>query len=63
MKELIEALKLRKKYNQMDFEDFVKEFEEFLGHELDKKDKDRFYYNGLHNTDFLLMNLPDNIEY
>jgi hypothetical protein len=53
MKELLEAIKVVRKYNKMDFKDFVAEYEKFLGNKLDQKVIDDFLYTGLNNLDFI----------
>jgi hypothetical protein len=50
---LIMALELRRKYNQMDFEDFIKEYEKFTNKKVPDKIKEDFKYTGLNNVDFL----------
>ena len=59
MKDLIAALKLRKKYNDMDFDEFAAKVEEFLGKEISEEDKDKFKFMGLNNIDFLMMHLDN----
>ncbi len=59
MKDLIWALEIRNKYNQMDLVDFVATFEEFTGQKVPLKDVDDFRLTGLNNIDFLLANWPE----
>lgn len=53
MKELKEAIAIKAKYNKMDLEDVVKEFEEYSGQEIPQEAIDRFKYVGLNHVDFL----------
>jgi hypothetical protein len=52
MKELLEAYEVRKKYNQMDLLDSIKEFEEYSNQKVPKEAIDDFKFCGLINTDF-----------
>lgn len=53
MKELILALELRRKYNQMSLREVVKEFEEYTGQKVPEKAIEDFKLVGLNNMDFL----------
>ncbi len=53
MKALLLAIELRRKYNQMDLDDVVKEFEEFTNQKVPKEAIDEFRFCGLNNVDFL----------
>ena len=53
MKALILALEIRKKYNQMDIRDVVKEFEEYTNQKVPEAAIRGFTYTGLNNVDFL----------
>lgn len=52
MEELFLALELRKKYNQMDIEDCVSEFESYTNQKVPKKAVYEFKFCGLNNVDF-----------
>ena len=51
MKDLILATEIRQKYNKMDLEDAVKEFEEYTGQEVSQKAIKAFEFCGLNNFD------------
>ncbi len=53
MKELIEAIKLRQKYNKMNFDEFILEYEDFTGEKVPEKVKNDWQFMGLNNVDFL----------
>lgn len=53
MKALLLAIELKRKYNQMDLEDVVKEFEEFTNQKVPQKAIEDFKFCGLNNVDFL----------
>ena len=53
MKELLLAIELQRKYNQMDFDDLVKEFEEYTGQKVPYKAIAKFKLCGLNQVDFL----------
>jgi len=55
MKDLKNALLTKKRYNQMEFSDFVILLENYIGKEIPQKEKDMFEYTGLMNTDFFQM--------
>jgi len=55
MEELKNAIKVREKYNQMDFDIFVVLLEKYIGKEIPKENKDHFRFTGLHNVDFFNM--------
>ena len=54
MNELIRALEIRRHYNQMDFYQFVKEYEEWSGEKIDIDELRDWNFMGLNNVDFLL---------
>ncbi len=53
MKKLIEALEIRKKYNQMPFDEFIKEYEEWSGEKVSEENKRIWDLSGLNNVDFV----------
>jgi len=53
MRDLLEAIKLRQKYNIMDFDKFIIEFENFTGEKVPQKAIDEWRFCGLNNVDFL----------
>jgi hypothetical protein len=53
MKALLLAIELKRKYNKMDLEDVVKEFEEYTNQKVPQKAIDDFKFIGLNNIDFL----------
>ena len=53
MKELIKALEIRKKYNQMPFDEFIKEYEEWSGETVSEENKRIWNLSGLNNVDFV----------
>ena len=53
MKEIVVALSVIKKYNQMDFEEFVKEFEEYSNQKIPQYLIDEFHFMGLNNIGFI----------
>ncbi len=53
MKALLLAIELKRKYNKMDLEDVVKEFEEFTNQKVPKEAIEEFKFCGLSNIDFL----------
>lgn len=57
MEKLIKALEIRKIYNQMPFDEFIKEFEEWSGKTVSEEDKKSWKFTGLNNVDFLLNTL------
>lgn len=57
MKELVEALLIRKKYNAMSFDEFIKEYEEFFNVKVWEEDKEKWRFIGLNNVDFLTMHV------
>jgi len=52
MEALLLALELRRKYNQMDLEESVKEFEEYTSQKVPQEAIDEFKFCGLNNVDF-----------
>jgi len=56
MEELIESMKIIEKYNDMPFEDFIKEYEILIGVEIPKEDRDNWKFMGLRNTDYIVFN-------
>ncbi len=55
MEELKKALELRAKYNNMDFDEFVKELEIYLGHKIYEHVIENWRYCGLNNTDMFFI--------
>ena len=55
MEELKKALETRRKFNKMDFDEFVKLLENHIGEEIPKKEKDNFKFTGLMNVDLFTM--------
>lgn len=53
MKELIDALETRKRYNQMSFDDFLKEYEKYFKRKVPADVIENFKFTGLNNVDFL----------
>ena len=53
MEKLIEALEIRKKYNQMPFDEFIKEYEEWSGEKVSEENKRIWNLSGLNNVDFV----------
>ncbi len=53
MEALILALEVRKRYNKMSLENFIKEFEVYTQQEIPEEIIDEFKLTGLCNTDFL----------
>lgn len=51
--ELIKAIELRKKYNRMKLEDFIKEVEEFKGVKIPLRKIEFWKFTGLNNVDLL----------
>ncbi len=51
--ELIKAIELRRKYNRMKFENFVKELEEYKDIKIPEKVVEQWKFMGLNNTDFI----------
>lgn len=51
MEELKKALETRRKFNKMNFEDFTKLLENYIGKEIPKEEKENFKFAGLLNTD------------
>jgi hypothetical protein len=51
MKALILAIELKRKYNKIDLEDCVKEFEEYTGQKIPQEVIDKFKFCGLSNVD------------
>jgi len=54
MEELKQALIIRKKYNRMDFDEFIPLLEKYLNKEFTQKEKDIFKLSGLLNTDIFI---------
>jgi len=52
MEELYNALKIRQKYNAMDFDDFIKIFEKDTNQIVPSEIKEDYKYTGLNNVDF-----------
>jgi hypothetical protein len=52
MKELFLAIELKRKYNKMELEDCVSEFEIYTHQKVPKKAVDEFKFIGLNNVDF-----------
>jgi len=59
MEELKKALELRAKYNNIDFDEFVKELEIYLGHKIYEHVIENWRYCGLNNTDMFLSYLDN----
>ena len=57
MKDLIDALLIRQKYNKMPFPKFVKEYEKFFNVKISEEDKGEWQFMGLNNADFLTMKI------
>ena len=57
MEDLKKALELRAKYNLMDFDKFLLEFEDYTDCKLDEEFVRRWKLMGLNNTDLLLAHL------
>jgi len=55
MEELKKALKLRREYNRMPFDEFAKLLENYIGKEIPKKEKENFEFSGLMNIDLFTM--------
>lgn len=55
MEELKNALETRRKFNEMDFEEFVKLLEDYMGKKIPDKEKDNFKFTGLLNVDLFTM--------
>ena len=55
MEELKKAIEIRQKFIDMNFEDFSKLVEEYIGKEIPQNEKDDFKYTGLCNIDFFRM--------
>ena len=53
MKELIEGIKLRRKYNLMPIDLFIKELELYLGKKIKTEKRDWWRFTGLNNTDMI----------
>jgi len=67
MEKLKAAVELRWKYNQMDFDDLVKEIEEYTGKKIEDNVLEFWRFTGLSNVDFFEMyvmsdNLVKSIE-
>jgi len=53
IKELKAAIELRNLYNSMKYEDFIKEYEEYLGEKVPLRIIKEYYFTGLNNTTFM----------
>jgi len=53
MKNLKEALELRRKYNKMDLVVLIEKFENFSNQIIPEKCKSEFDFTGLNNIDFI----------
>ena len=53
MKNLINAIQVRKKYNDMYFDDFVILYEKYYDVKISKHKREKFRFMGLNNCDFL----------
>lgn len=56
MKGLLMAIELRRKYNQMDLLEVIKEFEEVTGQKVPQDAIEKYRFMGLNNVDFLCSN-------
>jgi hypothetical protein len=52
MKELFLAIELKRKYNKMELEDCVSEFETYTNQKVPKEAIEEFKFIGLNNVDF-----------
>ena len=53
MQELIDALKVRQKYNKMSLDKFIKKYEEFYKVKIPREVVNEFRFTGLNNIDFI----------
>ena len=62
MQDLLDAIEIRKKYNSMEFEDFIKCYEEFYKIKVPEGTKEKFRCIGLINVDFITMDFINYTE-
>ena len=55
MEELKKALEIRRKFNKMDFDEFTKQLEDYIGKEIPKDEIENFKFAGLMNVDLFTM--------
>ena len=56
MKALLLALDIKSRYNKMDLQDSIKEFEEYTNQKIPKEAVEDFRFYGLNNVDFFTSN-------
>lgn len=51
--DLLKAREIIKEYNEISFDDFIKEYSSFVGHEIDEKIIEDYKFTGLNNSFFI----------
>ena len=54
MKDLVKAIKVRKKYNKMPFKEFMPLLEKHIGKKISKDELKAWMFTGLNNVDLFL---------
>lgn len=53
IEDLLKAKKIIDEYNNLSFDSFIKEYEDYVGHPLDETIINNYRFTGLNNTCFL----------